>query len=403
MSTTKTAADYMTQGILWLQTQEDKSPLISVLLCWLMQTKCRSGSQTAHTDGANVWISEKWFSSMSVPHRGYVFAHEAMHGILRHCQQMKQMFGEDTPATRRYWRNANLPFDAWLNYCLSAVLGFRLDDGVYPDSKHPKTGKPLFRDAGSFNPDEHDWLWLYSRLDKDAADGMGGGMGAGDDMIGGATGSEIEAELRAGRAIAQGAARAAARSRGTAGGWLERLLGQATQPVQNWRTQLWDIMSSTTPIDWSMRRCNKTYACAGGLVGTVSSPGMGMGVVAFDTSGSMTDDVLAQPVAEANAIIQQCAPEKLYVLSVDAHVANAQEVTDVFVPELKGGGGTSFVPAFDWVSERVTEDVGFLLYFTDGYGDWENVTPPPYPVIWFIVAGGTKEDPPFGRVIRMME
>ena len=56
-------------------------------------------------------------------------------------------------------------------------------------------------------------------------------------------------------------------------------------------------------------------------------------------------------------------PEKLYVLSVDAHVANAQEVTDVFVPELKGGGGTSFVPAFDWVSERVTEDVGFLLYF----------------------------------------
>ena len=83
------------------------------------------------------------------------------------------------------------------------LLGFRLDDGVYPDSKHPKTGKPLFRDAGSFNPDEHDWLWLYSRLDKDAADGMGGGMGAGDDMIGGATGSEIEAELRAGRAIAQ--------------------------------------------------------------------------------------------------------------------------------------------------------------------------------------------------------
>jgi predicted metal-dependent peptidase len=222
-------------------------------------------------------------------------------------------------------------------------------------------------------------------------------------MIGGATGSEIEAELRAGRAIAQGAARAAARSRGTAGGWLERMLGQATQPVQNWRTQLWDIMNSTAPIDWSMRRCNKTYACAGGLVGTVSSPGMGMGVVAFDTSGSMTDDVLAQPVAEANAIIQQCAPEKLYVLSVDAHVANAQEVTDVFVPELKGGGGTSFVPAFDWVSERVTEDVGFLLYFTDGYGDWESVTPPPYPVIWFIVAGGTKEDPPFGRVIRMME
>ena len=134
---TKTAADYMTQGILWLQTQEDKGPLISVLLCWLMQTKCRSGSQTAHTDGANVDQREvvlfdertaPWVRARTRSHARYPSALPADEADVR----------EDTPATRRYWRNANLPFDAWLNYCLSAVPGFSARRWCVPGQQAPQ-------------------------------------------------------------------------------------------------------------------------------------------------------------------------------------------------------------------------------------------------------------------------
>jgi len=397
----KTPAQYLTQAILWLQTKEATGgAFVSALLCWLMQAKCKGGSKTAHTDGVSVWINEEWFASMSIPERGHIFAHEAAHGILGHVQQITAIFGKPTAAGASVFRRANVAWDAWINCVLSQMFDFRLPDVVYPDRKLPGSGEPLFRDAELFNPDTCDWLWLYQRLHKDAG-GEGGGAGSGDDVIfTDDPAIQTAADNLAKRAIAQGAARAA--GRGLGGGWAERLFGQASQPVQDWRSQLWDVMASTSPQEWSSRRCNKSYAAAGGLVGTLSVPGIGAGVVAFDTSGSMTDDVLSQPVAEANAVVQQCRPDKLYVLSVDAHVANAQEVDDVFIPELKGGGGTSFIPAFEWVKENAGEDVGFLLYFTDGYGDWQNVEPPDYPVIWFIVAGGTSEDPPFGRVIRMM-
>ena len=409
MAAVKTASEYLTQAIVWLQSVEKSkkdSALASVLLCWLMQTRCRTGSQSAHTDGANVWINESWFSSMSVAHRGFVFAHEAMHGVLRHTQQMKQVFGDRRDgAASRAWRRANLAFDAWINHVLSTLFGSRGPDGIYPDNKLPD-GSPLFKDVHDFNPDEHDWLWLYKRLNDQAGDGEGGGgFGDGDDMMPGEAGTEIEAELRAGRAIAQGAARAAARQAGSGGGWLERTLGGATVPVQNWRSELWNLLTSSVPQEWSMRRVNKSYACAGGLVGSISSPGMGTVVVATDTSGSMTDDLLAQPVAEVNAILSQCQPETLYQMWIDAEVANVQEVHagETLVPKPAGGGGTSFRPAFDWIAEHVTDDVSCLLYFTDGYGDWHHIDPPSYPVIWFIVAGGTDEDPPFGRVIRMRQ
>lgn len=397
--TTKTPAEYLTQAILWLQTKEKGNALISVLICWLMQTRCRGGSKTAHTDGANVWINEAWFAGMPVQERAFIFAHEAMHGVLRHVAQMKVLFGKPDGKSSGLWRRSNIANDAWINTVLEQALGFRLSDGVYPDTKLPD-GKPLFNDVGGFNPDEHDWLWLFQRINKDAS---GEGAGSGDDLIEGDEADDIEADLRAGRAIAQGAARSS-QQRGTGGGWLDRLLGSVSQPVQDWKSQLWDIVTSSIPADWSMRRVNKTYACAGGLVGTVSHPGMGVLVVATDTSGSMTDEILAQPVAEVNAMLPQLNPEKLYQLWVDADVANVQEIEQhgAFTPEPRGGGGTSFIPAFDWVRDNVAEGVGCMIYFTDGYGDWDNVEPPSYPVVWFIVAGGTDEDPPFGRVIRMM-
>jgi predicted metal-dependent peptidase len=45
-----------------------------------------------------------------------------------------------------------------------------------------------------------------------------------------------------------------------------------------------------------------------------------------------------------------------------------------------GGGGTSFDPIFDYI-EKNNEDVGGLVYFTDGYGSVSNRSPS-FPVLW---------------------
>ena len=48
--------------------------------------------------------------------------------------------------------------------------------------------------------------------------------------------------------------------------------------------------------------------------------------------------------------------------------------------DIYGGGGTSFDPIFDYI-EKNNEDVGGLVYFTDGYGSVRD-RKPGYSVLW---------------------
>jgi predicted metal-dependent peptidase len=71
------------------------------------------------------------------------------------------------------------------------------------------------------------------------------------------------------------------------------------------------------------------------------------------------------------------------ILHVDTEVAHVDEVSpDDEFPKtpVKGGGGTAFSPAFDYINEH-HPDVEAAVYLTDleshDFGDQ-----PPYPVLW---------------------
>jgi predicted metal-dependent peptidase len=50
--------------------------------------------------------------------------------------------------------------------------------------------------------------------------------------------------------------------------------------------------------------------------------------------------------------------------------------------QLRGGGGTAFAPAFEWIArEGLRPDV--LVYFTDAEGEFPAAAPP-YPVLWLV-------------------
>ncbi len=72
------------------------------------------------------------------------------------------------------------------------------------------------------------------------------------------------------------------------------------------------------------------------------------------------------------------------------------------MPAAKGGGGTSFVPFFDWVTKQEEEGAQPLcIYLTDGYGTFPH-TPPASPVLWVVMPGGLESPAfPFGDVARM--
>jgi len=64
--------------------------------------------------------------------------------------------------------------------------------------------------------------------------------------------------------------------------------------------------------------------------------------------------------------------------------------------QIGGGGGTSFVPVFDWITAAELRP-DLMLYFTDAEGYFP-ATAPDYPVIWLVKGRGKV---PWGERIQL--
>ena len=126
-------------------------------------------------------------------------------------------------------------------------------------------------------------------------------------------------------------------------------------------------------------------------------------VLAIDTSGS-TQNYIDKFFGDALKIMRQFGKFHLTVIQCDAKITDVQEYTENSrAPKslrAKGGGGTDFVPVFNYIEEkRIIPRV--MLFFTDGYGEAPDKAPG-YPVIWVLTPGGQKPCE-WGDVIQIEE
>lgn len=110
-------------------------------------------------------------------------------------------------------------------------------------------------------------------------------------------------------------------------------------------------------------------------------------VIAIDTSGSTfffkeIKTLLEQTYALLETVLYKGTPFELTLIQCDAditkvsHIRKKSELKSLFEEfQVTGGGGTSFVPVFDYIREHQLIIDG-LLYFTDGYGIFPTVKPP---------------------------
>ena len=65
----------------------------------------------------------------------------------------------------------------------------------------------------------------------------------------------------------------------------------------------------------------------------------------------------------------QKAGAKITIIECDCEIQKVWELNrKAKLPELKGGGGTSFDPVFNWLNKNRNLGIGGCVYFTDGYG-----------------------------------
>ena len=176
-------------------------------------------------------------------------------------------------------------------------------------------------------------------------------------------------------------------------GGLQRIIDDVANPLVDWQTLLRIFADKVVKNEFSWNKPNRRLINRGLYLPSRSGRDLGNLVVVIDTSGSVSQDDLNQIAAELNEIrsIYTC---KIVVLYVDSKVANVEEYETYdelnLVPH--GGGGTSFIPAFDWLEEHDEIEPTCLIYFTDGLC-YSYPEEPSYPVLWI----GTRSfTPKFG-------
>lgn len=193
--------------------------------------------------------------------------------------------------------------------------------------------------------------------------------------------------------IIRNAARTAANSKQgfKPGKGLIKFLQMSLTAKVNWTEELWEFFKANMEkSDYTMTRPSSRYLSYDLYLPSMRSQSAGPMVVAIDTSGSMiVEETLNKLFAELRAIIEDVKPSIVYVLYVDAKV---QEVREFYpgdyleVDAVKGGGGTSFVPAFEWVEENLVKQgisPDALIYMTDLEGTFPSKAPD-YPVLWTV-------------------
>ncbi len=184
---------------------------------------------------------------------------------------------------------------------------------------------------------------------------------------------------------------------------LVRLVEEAIRPRLDWRQLLRRFLEQNAVSDYSWLPPNRRYVYLGLIFPALKNQELPEIVLAIDSSGSISKDVLSLFCAELSSILADF-DTSVTVLFCDAEVRQALTFSRFDLPlhlDPKGGGGTDFRPAFTKVDELGIRPA-CLVYLTDMQCD-RFPAPPDYPVLWAAYGPAGEEDAPFGEMVRIAE
>jgi predicted metal-dependent peptidase len=184
--------------------------------------------------------------------------------------------------------------------------------------------------------------------------------------------------------------------------WAEAVL----HPKVNWRTLLAAelrraVAEVAGAVDYSYRRPSRRSAVAGPVVLPALRRPVPEVAVVCDTSGSMTEDLLAAALAEVEGLLRSLGlARQVRVLACDTAVAPAQRVSSARQVQLVGGGGTDMGAGIAAaVALRPRPAVTVVL--TDGYTPWPPAAPKGTRVVVGLLGQGAPAAPPWARAVRV--
>jgi predicted metal-dependent peptidase len=335
----------------------------------------------AATDGSSLLLNPDTFFKYPIMKRVFICLHEIGHAMFDHCGQghkfsktgkVPTKSGKPIPYDHQ---TMNVATDLVINDMLIASKCGQFDDKWLHDTK-----LATHKDSA---------IDVYAKIYRDGKGPSGGGDQFDEHLAPGQgqgkqphEAPRDEQEWKT--TIAAGAA--AAKAQGKLPAEMELFIDQLLNPEVDWTDKVQAFFArkvGSGGYDW--RRADRRL-----VVRDIYSPGrsgFGAGTIAFaiDTSGSIVADprLLQRFFSEMAGILEDLRPQRLLVMWIDARVHSVEEIeeaSDLRTLKPKGGGGTDFRPAFDWIAKNdLTPDA--LIYLTDGDGSFPQRAPS-YPVLW---------------------
>ena len=359
-----------------------------------------SWCKTMATDGYHIFFNAEWVSTLNQHELRGVLAHEVLHVLFQHSSRRSSR--EPT-----IW---NIACDHAINLLL-LEQGFSLPKAGFADARY--AGLPS-EEIYSRLPKSLNYLkaWTTSSQVNSAGDENTGAIpNIGTDILDpdflGSVGlrdsdfpdvSQLDAlcqELRN---------EAKSKLQGKAAGYFSSECQAIDDAKIDWRDVLRAWMFDRIKTDWSLWPYSKKHIHRGFFMPSVGIEAPGHLIFAIDTSGSMSDDEIADIFTEIR-IYRETFPCKLTVIQADADIQKIIEYEELDGEEIPariqivGRGGTNFIPVFDWITTHAPS--ANLIYATDGFGTFPSFTIS-FSVIWLLTANAI--DPaslPFGTCIKL--
>lgn len=361
---------------------------------------------TAATDGAHLLLRPSSFFNYDLKERVFIVCHEISHGMFAHCELMQKL---SQTGKVKYPDGKVLDYDGEdmnkaMDYIINDML-IQSNIGQYNSNWLHDTVKGKHDD---------DALTVYRRIHEERMQNGGKpsgkpGQGGFDKHLkpGTTTGQDPNAaaqgrnEMEWKTAIAGGLA--AAKAQGKLPSALKRFLEEQLEPKVDWtdKFQGW-VARKLGGGGYNWRSPDRRLITRNIIAPARSGFGCGDIVIGGDTSGSVTDQIVAMFFGEMGGMFSDIRPRRMFIMWCDAKVHRVDELHgpedlyDVRKAGAPGGGGTSFVPVFQKIQKMGIEPDG-LIYLTDGDGTFPQ-RPPLYPVLWGDISG-RPEKYPFGEVV----
>jgi len=343
---------------------------------------------TAATDGKNIFINPEFVQSLSSAQVDGLLLHEVLHAALLHV-------------TRRGERNKevwNIAADIVVNGMIIQTGGFELPQWVIREEKLEHLSVEEIYEILLYQTNNYSLSWI-DLLDHPPDDALT----IGEENTPGSLNQTKQATLETYWKNAMQQAMVVARSndnQGSIPAGLQRELGALTKAQLDWRSYLWRYLVQT-PTDFT--GFDRRFIGRGLYLDALAGESVQV-FIAVDTSGSVGNQEMQLFLSEVQGILNSYPHLNcdLYYADAEAYGPYSLESKDE-IPQPVGGGGTSFIPFFDKVSEnRDWHSTGVCVYLTDGYGAFP-LEPPPLPVLWVVTPGGVNlEQFPFGEAVRLL-